>query len=65
MNEKAFVELTIFNAMGQMVAKPVRKVLNNGQHTIPVDMSTYSSGVYYYQMTLNGVHSKTGKMLIK
>ncbi len=65
MNEKAFVELTIFNAMGQVVAKPINKVLNNGQQTMPVDVSTYSSGVYYYQMTLNGVQSKTGKMLIE
>ena len=49
------MELTIFNAMSPVVAKPVSKVVNNGQHTILVDMSTYSSGVYYYQMTLNGV----------
>jgi hypothetical protein len=58
-----YVELSIFNYLGQKVATLISEVQNTGYHQVEWDASKFSSGVYYYQIKA-GEFFATRKMLL-
>lgn len=61
--EDGFVDVKIYNALGQEVAALVHDVMNAGEHTIKWNAGNMSSGVYLYMVNYNGM-TKTGKLIL-
>ncbi len=59
--ENQFVNLTVYNSLGEKVSVLVNKVLTAGQHTINFNASGLSSGIYMVRMT-SGNFVNTKKM---
>lgn len=59
------VSLTIYNSIGQQVATLINTELSAGTYTSTWDASNVSSGVYYYQLNVNGATITKPMMLIK
>lgn len=60
---RAFVKLTIYNIIGQIVDTLVNNEQERGRHQIVWDASSLPSGVYYYQLRTKD-YVKTKKMLL-
>jgi len=60
------VTLLIYDAVGREITKLVNDNVKAGYYTISFDASQFSSGVYYYRLSLNGEKSfnDTKKMLL-
>jgi len=65
LKEKTFVTLEVFNSIGQKVAVLINKELSAGSTNIIFDASKFSTGVYYYQLTADGINLSKKMMLIK
>ena len=63
--EAAEVELTIFNTLGQEVARLVNTRQEAGTYTVTWDARAVSSGVYIYRLTTGGKTFTKRMMLIK
>jgi len=48
------VDLSIYNAKGQMIYTLVSGKQNTGNHTVHWDADDYSSGIYFYKLTTTG-----------
>jgi len=59
------INLTIYNMLGQKVATIANQVYNSGSHSLKWDATQFSSGVYLYRLTANGVSQTRKLMLIK
>ena len=57
--------LTIFNVMGQQVAKLVDGTISKGTHKVRWDASHLSSGVYFYKLQAEGFESVKKMALMK
>jgi len=57
------IELSIYNLVGQKVAKLVSEKQNAGYHQIEWDASGFSSGVYYYRIKA-GEYQDVKKMIL-
>ncbi len=57
------VNLTIFNLMGQEVARLVDGSMDAGYHSVSWDATNVASGVYFYRLSA-GEFSRTYKMLL-
>ena len=49
-----FVNLSVFNLLGERVAELVNEIMESGNHTIVFDASRLSSGTYIYTLSVNG-----------
>ncbi len=58
LDKSSFVNVEVYNAMGQKVNTLLNQILDMGLHGLTIDLSSYSSGSYYIRMTVNG-HSIT------
>ncbi|MEO6695826.1 MAG: DUF4331 family protein [Ignavibacteria bacterium] len=60
------VSLVIYDAVGREIAKLVNENLEAGYYTVNFDASQFSSGVYYYRLSLDGEKNfnDTKKMLL-
>lgn len=58
-----FVQLKVYNVLGDEVAVLVNKEQPAGNHEIEFDASRLSSGIYFYKLTSNSF-SETKKMLL-
>lgn len=56
-------ELNIYNVMGQQVASVYKGQLQQGRHQFIVDLSRYTSGMYYYTLRAGDAVS-TKKMIV-
>ncbi|MEX2603112.1 MAG: ice-binding family protein [Gracilimonas sp.] len=65
LNEASDVRLEIFNMLGQSMVVLVNERKAAGWHNATFDASSYSSGMYIYQITANGIQSTKRMMLIK
>jgi hypothetical protein len=61
--EKANVQLTIFNSLGEKVAELFEGELDEGYHEVNFDASMFSSGIYLYQLQAKD-HVSVKKMLL-
>lgn len=59
------VDFKIYNMQGKMVKTVLSEYLNTGKHTIPLDLSLLTPGIYIYKVTSsNGLYSTAKKMVI-
>lgn len=58
-----FVNLKVFNVLGNEVALLLNEQLFAGEHTVPFNAAGLSSGVYFYALTVNGF-TKTKEMVL-
>ena len=57
------VSLKVFDVLGREVATLVDRMMDAGEHSVQLDASGLSSGVYYYQM-VTGTFTQTRKLVI-
>ncbi|NOR46266.1 MAG: T9SS type A sorting domain-containing protein, partial [Candidatus Delongbacteria bacterium] len=62
--EAAYVSMKIYNAKGETISELVNTNMNSGYHTVQFNASKYTSGVFYYQLNVNGETKMTKKMLL-
>ena len=55
--ERAHVQLSVFNTLGQQVATLVEAEVDAGYHEVQFDASRLASGVYLYQLRVRGSDS--------
>ncbi len=60
----SYVNLTVYNTLGQIVRTLVNQKQQAGRHSVPFNAGGLSSGVYYYQLKLGNKASKIRKMTI-
>jgi len=63
MPNSGFVQLKIFNLLGQEVATLVNEKLQPGTYKVDWDATNYPSGVYYYKL-IAGDYAETKKMVL-
>jgi len=63
--ENARVELTIYNTMGQQVARLLDRDLNAGSHVAVWDASSLSSGVYIYKLKTANFEQSRKMIMVK
>ena len=61
---KSRVELSIYNLIGQKVATLVSQSQPAGLHKVEWDASGFASGIYFYQLKMNGHVSGTKKLIL-
>ncbi len=64
LKSKSNVTIEVYNVLGKVVKTINAGDLNTGAHTIKIDASGLSSGMYTYTVTV-GAEKLTGKMMIK
>ncbi len=60
----ALVSYNISNLLGQVVYHGDKSKLSQGNHVLSMDVSSLKTGVYFYNVTIDG-KTETGKMLVK
>jgi hypothetical protein len=63
--QSEFVDLRLFDATGKEVKTIVNRAMSVGYHTINVDLSELTSGVYFYRLKAGSFESAKKLMLIK
>ncbi|TKJ40841.1 hypothetical protein CEE37_07720 [candidate division LCP-89 bacterium B3_LCP] len=63
--ENTKVELTIYNLMGQEVAKLVDRNLNAGYHSVSWDGAQFASGIYFYKIKTANFEQAQKMILVK
>jgi hypothetical protein len=48
--ENGFVELTVYNVLGEKITTIISQELNAGYHSVEFDNSNLGSGIYFYQI---------------
>ena len=61
--ENNYVNLTVYNSLGQTVAKLVNEYQSKGKYSVEFDASNLSSGIYFYKIKA-GEFSDVKKMLL-
>ena len=61
--ENTFVELTIYNYLGEKIKTVISSYVNAGNYSRTISMSNFPSGVYFYRLTAKN-YSETKKMLL-
>ncbi len=67
LNRKGFVRLIVYDSLGRRIAEPISQIKNKGNHSITINAKelNLSSGVYYYQLFLNGNYKVKKMILVK
>ena len=60
---RQYVELTVYNVLGQKIAVLVNGERNGGNYRVNFDASRLPSGVYFYRLKTSG-YSETKKMVL-
>jgi hypothetical protein len=61
--EVAKVSITVFNALGQVVAELTNREYSIGNHSVEFNASNLTSGIYFYRLN-SAKYSETRKMLL-
>ncbi len=61
--QSSFVNMEIYNSLGQKVATLLNKRINPGQHKVKFNASNLSNGIYYYKLTA-GQFQSVKKMIL-
>jgi hypothetical protein len=59
----AWTELTIYNSMGEVVSRPISKILESGNYEVPIPVNDLTSGSYYIRLQ-SGPYTQDRKMII-
>ena len=59
------VHLTVFDILGREIATLVNEPLNPGSYEISFDASNYTSGIYFYRLTIGAFADVKKMMLVK
>jgi len=62
--KKSFVQLRVIDVLGRVVKVVVEEELKPSVYQVTVDGSSYSSGIYFYQLTADGKIIDTKKLVI-
>jgi hypothetical protein len=62
--EPGFVQLKVYNVLGVEVVSLVNEQKYAGNYTVDFDASRFSSGVYFYSLTVNNF-TQTRKMILE
>jgi hypothetical protein len=62
--DKSMVTVKIFNSLGQLVTTLVNRQLSKGNFQFNWNAKDVASGIYYYNVSLDGINAGTKKMLI-
>ena len=65
LTKSAHTTLTIYNMIGQVVAKPIDEKMSAGYHQIHFNASQLTSGVYFYRLQSGGKSSIQKMILMK
>jgi hypothetical protein len=65
LKESGFVNLKIYNILGEEVATLLNNILPSGQHSIEFDASNLQSGTYIYRIQSNGFTAVKKMILLK
>ncbi len=65
LKEPGMATLTVYNVMGQEVARLVSEDLNAGIHVATFDASGMASGIYFYRLTANNFTDMRKMMLMR
>ena len=57
------VEISVYNGNGQFVKNLVNEKQESGKHSVLFNAGNLNSGIYYYQLKIDGVGKETKKML--
>ena len=60
-----FVNLTVYNSLGQQIANPVNGFTKVGNHTVTFNAGNLASGIYYYRLEAGGNTLLKKMMLLK
>jgi hypothetical protein len=63
-SQASFVELAVFNLLGQQVTRLVKADLASGSHTLQFNGSGFESGIYFARLTVNGQPMGCRKMIL-
>jgi hypothetical protein len=63
LSEHGQVSLVLYDARGEVVKNLAHGEQEKGEHTVTVDVSGLSSGVYHYRLEMNG-HTVTRTMSV-
>jgi hypothetical protein len=63
--KKTFVNIEVFNAIGQRVSQLVNMDLPAGKYNIDWDASAYPSGIYFYRIVTSGFTDTRKMVLVK
>jgi len=63
LKEASEIELIIYNSKGEQVESVIKQKMSKGVHSINYCASKLNSGVYYYQLKIDGIAKDTKKML--
>lgn len=63
--ESGFAKLTIFDPLGRELAVLVNEQINPGTYSVIWDASAFSSGIYFYSLTINEIKLIKKMMLLK
>ncbi len=58
-----FVNLSVYNVVGEKVAELVNSIMVAGNHTVNFNASSYTSGIYLYRISV-GSYTATKKMIL-
>jgi len=62
--EPGLVQLKVYNVLGVEVASLVNEFKNSGNHSVDFRAETFSSGVYFYSLSVNNF-TQTRKMILE
>jgi hypothetical protein len=63
--KEGFVTLKVYDVLGREVSKLVNEVKTPGSYIVDFDGTSFSSGVYFYRLEVNGFSDVKRMMLIK
>lgn len=58
------VQITLYNAVGQIVSKPITDNFSVGSHVLTINADDLEAGVYTYVVTIDDQDSMSGRMII-
>jgi len=62
--EPGFVNLKVFNILGEELVQLINKELSAGLHSVDFNASQLTSGIYFYSINVEGKFSSVRKMLL-
>lgn len=60
----SYVNIKVFNPLGIQVKELTNGTFTAGEHSVPLDVSNFNDGVYFYTVRVND-HSETKKLTVK